>query len=195
MMHFRDHGDSDSWEQLYNEFAPRIRAYLLKKVGPDIIDDCANEFWLNLPKWIRKYDHERKHRKRSPLNWLIFGAMCQYKMFQRTEHQRRSERPRPGSIIGVPSREQDGTIVLPLDPHEGPEEIAMRREKRQSVRDAIASIKNPKVRDLAQKHFLEGRVAQDVADENGDKHGTAWYRLHVARKSLRQKLEPKLDRI
>jgi len=196
MIHFRDHKDRESWGQLYNKFAPRIREYLLKKVGPNVVDDCANEFWLNLSHWVRKYDPKRR-----PVNWLLYGAWFQAKRFLQKERRRESERPRLVSTIGVPSSENitgmpsSENIVTALDPHEGPEEIAIRKERCQVVRDAVASIRNPKVRDLAQKHFIEGRVAQEVADENGDKRGTAWYRLHEARKVLHRKLEPKLDNI
>ena len=190
MTKFRDHGDSDSWEQLYRLFNREIRAYLLKKVGPDNIDDCTSEFWLNLRTWLRKYDPQRK-----PLNLLVYGAWFQSKRFLQTERRQASERPRPESIVGIPCNTAEGQLIFPLDPHEGPEKTMMRKENCQIVHETIASIKKPFERDMARAYFLEGRVAKDVADEAGINHKTAWGHLVSARKEIGRKLARRLDEV
>jgi len=184
MISFRDHGDRESWEQLYDVCRHRIRGYLYKRVGNHVIDDCCNEFWLQLHLILQNYEYNPDQR---PLKWLLRGSSYHAKRFLKKYN--RQTGLKHYTRIDWP----DNTEIV--DPIKTPPEQLMRDETCQIVRETITSIRNSKVRDLARAYFLEGRVAKDVADEAGINRNTAWCHLHEARQEIKRKLSRRLESV
>ncbi len=186
MIKFRDHGDRDSWEQLYQLFKLRIRSYLYLRVKVDHreVNDCASEFWLHLRDYLRDYQYDPE---RPPFNWLLRSAMYLGKRYR--EMQRRQT-----GLKGL-TRSSSEDCALGIDPNPTPPEKMLRDEACQIVRETISSIEKPIQRNMAKAYFLEGRVAKNVADEAGVNHKTGWGHLVSARKEIGRKLARRVDEI
>lgn len=180
IIHHREHGDRESWTQLYDLAHEKVTEMLLCFHRPQNVEECANEFWLNLRRWTSNFVYDPKH---PPLNWLFRGAQYQARQYlDRRESTKDLMVYQYGVLPG-------GTGIDRGDGGEGePINEMIRQETAVLVRDAVASIKNPNFRYMAQEYFLEGRTVTEVADEQGIPRGTGWRQVHEARKELRRKL-------
>lgn len=93
---------------------------------------------------------------------------------------RRSERERNAEemLLDPPARE-----------HEGPDRLAMQAELEQAMSQAMAELPEP-LRVALALTSLHGLTPQEVAEIESCATNTIYWRIHEARKLLREKLEP-----
>ena len=180
MINFRENGDQESWEQLYNLAHEKVNEVLRCFHPPQAIGDCSNDFWLNLREWLEKFEYDPSQ---DPITWLLCGARYQaQRTLARREHVHDCMVYQYGVLPG-------GSGIDRGDGGEGePVHEMIRQETAGLVRDAVASIKNPDLRYVAQEYYLEGRTMGEVCDEQDVPRGTGWRRAHAAREELRRKL-------
>lgn len=161
--------DREAFAVLYRRFAPRVRAYLLKRnadaaTATDVTQDVMLTIW-------RKADSFDSSRA-SAASWVFTIARNRY-----IDKIRRRRRPEPDpeeSMVPserLPDREVD----------------AARRHA--ELRDAIAGLPTEQ-RDLIVMAYIEGRSQSDIADATGLPLGTVKSRFRLAMKKLRERVAP-----
>jgi len=164
--------DREAFGVLYRRFAPRIRAYLLKRnADAATATDVTQDVMLTIWRKAASYDSSRA----SAASWVFTIARNRY-----IDRIRRQRRPEP---------EAEETVA-PSDRAPDREVDAARRQA--EVRDAIAELPTEQ-RDLIVMAYMEGRSQSDIASATGLPLGTVKSRFRLAMKKLRERVSPPED--
>ena len=159
--------DREAFGVLYRRFAPRVRAYLLRRnADAATATDVTQDVMLTIWRKADSYDSSRA----SAASWVFTIARNRY-----IDRIRRQRRPEP----------EPEESVVPSDRAPDREVDAARRHA--EVRDAIAELPREQ-RDLIFMAYMEGRSQSDIASAMGLPLGTVKSRFRLAMKKLRERV-------
>lgn len=166
------HGDPDAWEQLYRRLYPKLRGYLVLRVGHAQAEDALSE---TMTRAVRGIDDYRPGP--SGFDAWVFGIARRVA----ADHHRRTGR----------LRRQDLTAAA-MEPtiHLGPEpgEVVLAEEDRAELRKAFDKLP-PRDREVLALRVVAGLGTEDVAAVLGKAPGAVRTAQTRALQRLRRLME------
>ncbi len=164
----RDHKDREAFAVLFQQFAPRVKAFLMKSGSdPSLAEECAQDVMATLWKKSHLFDPTRA----SVSTWVFTIARN-----RRIDMLRKQRRPEPDELTWGPEPEPDAADVIEM--------------QQETVRLAKAVAELPdKQRELIQKAFFGDLSHGEIADETGLPLGTIKSRIRLALERLRRNMK------
>lgn len=170
---FPDDMNRTSFEQIFEQYAPRVRAYLLRQgLNPSLADEVVQEVMLTVWHHGDRFDPE----KGSVSTWVF--TIARNRLIDSIRRQRRPE-PSPDDPCWVGGNE---------DPLASPELAAAHRVRVASLRAALSSLPEEQRRVLEALYF-EGQSMSEHAEATGTPLGTVKTRARLALKALRGRIQ------
>lgn len=165
MIAVRDQQDKAAFAALFQHFAPRVKAFLMKS-GTDaaLAEECAQDVMATLWQKAQLYDPERA----SVATWIFTIARN-----RRIDFIRKARRPEPESLDWSPDHEPDQA------------EVYEAAQETQKLTAALAELPE-KQRALIQRAFYGDLSHSEIAAETGLPLGTIKSRIRLALERLRQ---------
>jgi RNA polymerase sigma-70 factor (ECF subfamily) len=162
--------DRDAFAALFNFYAPRVKAYLLRLNAPDALaEELTQEVMLTVWRKADTFDPELA----SASTWIFRIARN-----RRIDAARRAAKP-----------ELDGEDPALQPPElEAPDDAAHASGREVHVRAALAELPEEQVA-LLRMAFFDGLSHRDIADRIGVPLGTVKSRLRLAFDKLRKVLD------
>jgi RNA polymerase sigma-70 factor (ECF subfamily) len=159
--------DADAFAALFDHFAPRVKAFLLKS-GADhsVAEECAQDVMVTVWNKAAQFDPARA----SVATWIYTIARN-----RRIDMLRRDRRPEPEDIVWGPEEEPDQFDALALQQDTEKLAIAL-RELPQKQREMIESA------------YFGDLTHSEIAEATGLPLGTIKSRIRLALERLRQSL-------
>lgn len=167
MLAVRDQQDKAAFAALFQHFAPRVKAFLMKS-GTDAAtaEECAQDVMATLWQKAYQYDPERA----SVATWVFTIARN-----RRIDFIRKARRPEPETLDWSPDHEPDQA------------EIYEAAQETLKLSAALAELPE-KQRALIQRAFYGDLSHGEIAAETGLPLGTIKSRIRLALDRLRQKM-------
>lgn len=163
-------GDRDAFDQLFDYFAPRVKALLMRGGAPaELAEDIAQETLLSVWRKAAMFDPA----KASASTWIATIARN-----RRIDIARRETRSRLSQVYEI----------LDEEAPQQPDDAIAGAERDARVRAAMTGLSADQYR-VVQLAFVEGFTHQDVAKHLAIPLGTVKSRLRLALSHLRGKLE------
>jgi RNA polymerase sigma-70 factor (ECF subfamily) len=162
--------DRAKFEQLFGEFAPRVRTYFIRRgLNPSLAEEVVQEVMLTVWNNAERFDPA----KGSMSTWVF--AIARNRLIDSVRRQRRPE-PDPNDPCWVGEREDQ--VVTP--------ELATAvRRRAESLRGALDALPVEQRRVLEALYF-EGQSMSELADATGIPLGTIKTRARLALRALRE---------
>ena len=162
--------DRDAFAALFNFYAPRVKAYLMRLNAPDALaEELTQEVMLTVWRKAASFDPELA----SASTWIFRIARN-----RRIDAARRAAKP-----------ELDGADPSLQPPEtEAPDDAAHAAGREGQVRAALADLPEEQVA-LLRMAFFDGLSHRDIADRIGVPLGTVKSRLRLAFDKLRKVLD------
>ena len=165
--------DRDAFSVLFNFYAPRIKAYLLRLNAPDsLADELTQEVMLAVWRKADTFD-----RAQASASTWIFGIARN----RRIDAARRAAKP---------ELDAEDPSLRPPEPT-APDIAAHAANREDKVRDALKTLPEEQVA-LLRLAFFDGLSHRDIADRIGAPLGTVKSRLRLAFDKLRRVLDDEL---
>ncbi|WP_170762901.1 sigma-70 family RNA polymerase sigma factor [Ruegeria lacuscaerulensis] len=163
----RDAQDQAAFAELFQHFAPRIKAFLIKS-GSDatLAEECAQEVMATLWHKAHLFDPARA----TVATWVFTIARN-----KRIDVLRKQRRPEPEELGWGPEAEPDQDDV-----------IALQQESAQ-LRDALTALPEAQ-RELIEKAYFGDLSHREIASETGLPLGTIKSRIRLALDRLRHSM-------
>jgi len=160
----RDGQDQAAFAELFQHFAPRIKAFLIKS-GSDatLAEECAQEVMATLWHKAHLFDPARA----TVATWVFTIARN-----KRIDVLRKQRRPEPEDLGWGPEAEPDQDDVLAL------------QQETAQLRDAITALPEAQ-RELIDKAYFGDLSHREIASETGLPLGTIKSRIRLALDRLR----------
>ncbi|WP_280514074.1 sigma-70 family RNA polymerase sigma factor [Allosediminivita pacifica] len=170
MRRIRDHADEDAFVTLFDHFAPRVKAFLMRS-GADaaMAEECAQEVMVTVWRKAAAFDPSRA----SVATWIFTIARN-----KKIDALRKQRRPEPEDLPWGPEAEPDQAEVVEL------------QQESAHLGQAIADLPE-KQRDLIEKAFYGELSHSEIAAETGLPLGTIKSRIRLALDRLRHAMERK----
>ncbi|WP_298851945.1 sigma-70 family RNA polymerase sigma factor [uncultured Ruegeria sp.] len=164
VMRIRDAQDQAAFAELFQHFAPRIKAFLMKS-GSDatMAEECAQEVMATLWNKAHLFDPTRA----SVATWVFTIARN-----KRIDVLRKQRRPEPEELAWGPEAEPEQTDV-----------IALQQETAQ-LRNALSALPEAQ-RELIEKAYFGDLSHREIATQTGLPLGTIKSRIRLALDRLR----------
>jgi RNA polymerase sigma-70 factor, ECF subfamily len=159
--------DRAAFARLFDHFAPRVKAYLLRRGLDDgAADDAAQEAMLAVWRRAPTYDPARA----APSTWIF--AIARHKCIDML----RAAAARPAL---------DAAPMPPLaDPGAGPDDAVLEAQAREAVAGAMEGLE-PELADILRLSFFEGLPHAAIAARTGLPLGTVKSRIRRALAALK----------
>ncbi len=171
-------GDIEGLEVLVRRYQVQaVRAAYLIVGDRETAEDLVQSAFLRAYERIGQFDTRRPFGPwflRSVVNDALKAA---------------ARRQREIPLEADPQTEEASPVSLQADPDPGPEELVMAAETCQAVRAALDRLPPAQRAAIVLRYYL-GLDEAEMADEMACPRGTVKWRLHTARKRLRQLLRP-----
>ncbi len=165
--------DRDSFAVLFNFYAPRIKAYLMRLNAPDsLAEELTQEVMLSVWRKAETFDKTQA----SASTWIFRIARN-----RRIDAARRAAKP--------PLDGEDPSLQPPEV--EMPDDAAHAAGREALVREALKTLPEEQVA-LLRLAFFDGLSHRDIADRIGAPLGTVKSRLRLAFDKLRRVLDDEL---
>ncbi len=161
-------GDADAWEALYRSSYGRLRAYVVRRAGPEVGDDLVAETWIRAVRGIDGY------------RWT--GARFDAWLFGIARRVVADHHRQAGRIRLLESRRHAEPAV------DGPEDGVEEAAERASVRRRFDQLPQPD-RELLELRVVAGLSADEVAEVLGRRPGAIRTAQHRALARLRTMIE------
>ena len=162
--------DRDAFARLFDYYAPRVHAYLLRlRLDPVAADELTQEVMTTLWQKAALFDPT----KSSAATWLFRIARNRRIDARRRE---RDEPPVEGKVLSIP------------DPAKMPDDTLDAAQRDRMVRSALDLLPAEQL-ELVRLAFFEGLSHSDIADLTGLPLGTVKSRLRLAFSRLRRALD------
>ena len=162
--------DRTAFARLFDFYAPRVYAYLLRlRLEPGVADELTQDVMTTLWQKAELFDRT----KSSVGTWLF-----------RIAHNRRIDVHRRSREDAVPEPRPTDTP----DPSPAPDDSLDMSQREASIRAALRLLPEEQL-DLIRLAFFEGLSHGDIASQTGLPLGTVKSRLRLAFSRLRQALE------
>lgn len=168
MLRVRDDRDETAFVALYTEFAPRVKAFLIKSgAEPSMAEDCAQDVLTTLWRKAHLFDPSRANVS----TWVFTIARN-----RRIDLLRKERRPEPEDLTWGPEAEPDQADALAL------------QEDCTTLGQAISDLPDAQ-RDLIQKAYYGELSHSEIAELTGLPLGTIKSRIRLALNRLRQAMK------
>jgi RNA polymerase sigma-70 factor (ECF subfamily) len=162
--------DSSSFEQIFESYGPRLRAYFLRHgLSAAIADEAAQEVLLSVWHHSERFDAG----KGSMSAWIF--AIARNRLIDSVRRMRRPE----------PSADDPCWVGGSAEP--SPESATAALGRIESVRSALRSLPVEQLKVLEALYF-EGQSMSEYADSSGTPLGTVKTRARLALKALRGRM-------
>lgn len=167
MLAVRDHRDRSAFGALFDHFAPRLKAFLLRTgIGAAQAEEIVQEVMLLV--W-RKADQFDPHRAQ------VSAWIYQIARNRHIDLVRKEKRPLPEDVAEEPGAEPDATQILAIE------------QEADLLRSALAKLK-PDQREAIEKAYLGELSHQQISDQTGLPLGTIKSRIRLGLERLRHEL-------
>jgi RNA polymerase sigma-70 factor (ECF subfamily) len=164
-----EQGDRDAFVELFNRYAGRVKAFLIKGgAAPETADEAAQDVMVSLWRRAGQYDPA----KASVSTWIYAIARN-----RRIDLLRRQARPEP---------DPEDPLFQP-DPPEDPAQAAATAGRDARVREALEGL-SAEQREVVSLTFFAGLTQVEIAGRAGVPLGTVKSRLRLAFARLRSAL-------
>ncbi len=169
------HRDREAFARLFDHFAPRLKAWLMKGgASENDAEDFAQDTMMTVWRKADLFDP----RKAKAATWIFTIARN-----KRLDRLRRDSRPLP-----VPE------ITLDVEEVPRPDEILASSQDASRVRAALSKLKPDQI-EVLQMAFFVGQPHSEIATVLGLPLGTVKSRIRNAMAKLRQMLELEGDKV
>jgi len=170
MIRVRDDRSEDDFVALFDHFAPRVKAFLMRS-GSDasLAEECAQEVMVTVWNKAHMFDPGRA----SVATWIFTIARN-----KKIDVLRRQRRPEPEDLPWGPEPEPDQTEVLAL------------QQETETLGEALAALPD-KQRQLIEKAYFGDLTHSEIAAETGLPLGTIKSRIRLALDRLRHAMQQK----
>ena len=164
----RDHKDQSAFGELFQHFAPRVKAFLMKS-GSDatLAEECAQEVMATLWHKAHMFDPARA----SVATWIFTIARN-----RKIDLLRKQRRPEPEELTWGPEAEPDQEDTLAL------------QQESEQLRRALAELPEAQ-RDLIERAYFGDLSHSQIAEETGLPLGTIKSRIRLALDRLRHAMK------
>jgi len=164
----RDLEDQAAFAELFNHFAPRVKAFLMKS-GADatLAEECAQDVMATLWQKSHLFDPSRA----SAATWIFTIARN-----RRIDAIRKMKRPEPEDLPWGPDIEPDQADVLVL------------QQESEQLGQAISDLPE-KQRTLIEKAYFGDLTHNEIAEQTGLPLGTIKSRIRLALDRLRHAMK------
>lgn len=164
----RDAQDQAAFAELFNHFAPRVKAFLMKS-GADatLAEECAQDVMATLWQKSHLFDPSRA----SAATWIFTIARN-----RRIDAIRKMKRPEPEDLPWGPETEPDQADVLVL------------QQESEQLGQAISELPE-KQRTLIEKAYFGDLTQNEIAEQTGLPLGTIKSRIRLALDRLRHAMK------
>ncbi|NHQ74504.1 sigma-70 family RNA polymerase sigma factor [Roseovarius gahaiensis] len=164
----RDVQDQAAFAELFNHFAPRVKAFLMKS-GADatLAEECAQDVMATLWQKSHLFDPSRA----SAATWIFTIARN-----RRIDAIRKMKRPEPEDLPWGPDIEPDQADVLVL------------QQESEQLGQAISELPE-KQRTLIEKAYFGDLTHNEIAEQTGLPLGTIKSRIRLALDRLRHAMK------
>ena len=168
MIAIREHRDRSAFQDVFEHFAPRVKAYLMKS-GADasLAEDCAQDAMVTLWQKAHLFDPTRA----SVSTWIFTIARN-----KRIDVLRKRNRPEPEELPWGPEPE------TPLD------DVLSLQEETVKLKQALSDLPE-KQREIISRAFYGDLTHQEIAEETGLPLGTIKSRIRLALERLRHTMK------
>lgn len=164
----RDHKDQSAFAELFQYFAPRVKAFLMRS-GADatLAEECTQEVMATLWHKAHLFDPSRA----SVATWIFTIARN-----RKIDALRKQRRPEPEDLEWGPEQEPDQEDVLSL------------KQESEQLGRAIAALP-AKQRELIEKAYFGDLSHSEIAEQTGLPLGTIKSRIRLALDRLRHAMK------
>ncbi|MFU8864433.1 MAG: sigma-70 family RNA polymerase sigma factor [Rhodobacterales bacterium] len=164
----RDHKDQSAFAELFQYFAPRVKAFLMRS-GADatLAEECTQEVMATLWHKAHLFDPSRA----SVATWVFTIARN-----RKIDALRKQRRPEPEDLEWGPEQEPDQEDVLSL------------QQESEQLGRAIAALP-AKQRELIEKAYFGDLSHSEIAEQTGLPLGTIKSRIRLALDRLRHAMK------
>ena len=164
----RDHQDRAAFARVFEHFAPRVKAFLMKS-GADatLAEECAQDVMTTLWRKAHMFDPSRA----SVATWIFTIARN-----RRIDMLRRQRRPEPEDLTWGPEAEPAQEDVLSL------------QQESEKLRQAITDLPDAQ-KELIERAYFGDLSHSEIAAETGLPLGTIKSRIRLALDRLRHAMK------
>jgi RNA polymerase sigma factor (sigma-70 family) len=168
VIRIRDQRDQAAFAELFQHFAPRVKAFLMKS-GADatLAEECAQEVMATLWHKAHMFDPSRA----SVATWIFTIARN-----RKIDVLRKQRRPEPEDLTWGPEAEPDQEAVLTL------------QQESERLRSALAGLPEAQ-RKLVERAYFGDLSHSEIAAETGLPLGTIKSRIRLALERLRHAMK------
>ena len=168
LIRVRDHRDKEAFRALFQHFAPRIKAFLMRS-GTDaaMAEECAQDVMASLWQKAHLFDPSRA----SASTWIFTIARN-----RRIDAIRKQKRPEPEDLPWGPEHEPDQADTLVL------------QQETEKLGQAIACLPR-KQKELIEKAYFGDLTHSEIAEQTGLPLGTIKSRIRLALDRLRHAMK------
>ena len=164
----RESQDRQAFAALFQHFAPRVKAFLIKSGASDTLaEDCVQDVMTTVWQKAHLFDPTRA----SVATWIFTIARN-----RRIDLLRKDRRPEPEELPWGPEPEPDQADVL------------AQQQDSDRLRDALARLPD-KQRELVQRCYFGDLSHSEIATETGLPLGTIKSRIRLALEKLRHEMK------
>ena len=159
--------DSSAFEELFNHFAPRVKAFLMKSgADPQMAEECSQEVMATVWRKAHLFDPSRA----SASTWIFTIARN-----KKIDAIRKQNRPEPEQLYPDQDYEPDQEAVVEL------------QQETERLTSALEELPE-KQRVLVEKAYLGELSHSEIADITGLPLGTIKSRIRLALEKLRHSM-------
>jgi RNA polymerase sigma-70 factor, ECF subfamily len=163
-------GDAEAFRQLFQAFAPRVKAYMMRQgADPNTAEELAQETLLTVWRKAAMYSSD----KGSAVTWIFTIARN-----LRIDRLRRE----------VPWQELPDGHDEQASSDTPPDEVVVERERQRRVQEVLAGLP-PDQSDVVNLSYLEGLSHSEIAERLGLPLGTVKSRMRLAYQKIREAVE------
>lgn len=164
----RDAKDQQAFVELFNYFAPRVKAFLMKSgADPSLAEECTQEVMATLWHKAHLFDPARA----SVATWIFTIARN-----RKIDVLRKQKRPEPEDLPWGPEAEPDQEDVLTL------------QQESENLHAAMAKLPEAQ-KDLIEKAYFGDFTHSEIASQTGLPLGTIKSRIRLALERLRHAMQ------
>jgi RNA polymerase sigma-70 factor (ECF subfamily) len=168
MRRIRDAQDQAAFVELFQHFAPRVKAFLMRSgTNEALAEECTQEVMATLWRKAHMFDATRA----SVATWIFTIARN-----RKIDMLRKQRRPEPEDLTWGPEHEPDQTDVIAL------------QQETEKLSRALAELPS-KQRELVEKAYFGDLSHSEISAETGLPLGTIKSRIRLALDRLRHEMK------
>lgn len=168
MLAVRDARDQDAFAALFDYFAPRLKAFIMRSgAGPAQAEEIVQEVMLTVWRKCAQFDPERAQ---------VSAWIYQIARNRQIDVFRKEQRPMPEELSRDPDAEPDASQILALEQEAG------------MLKKALLQLKHDQ-RIVIEQAYMGELSHQEISTQTGLPLGTIKSRIRLALEKLRHELK------